>query len=103
MDGFTEQIDSDTYLHAAVATGIWISIGLLLDAYLIATRRERLISDVLRTRPGKTVLAVFCLHVADRLGRADPFRFAGTIVAARMVVNEAGALVTELTEPTPDH
>jgi hypothetical protein len=102
VDGSTEQIDSATYLHAAVATGIWLSTGLLLDAYLIATRRERLISDVFRTRLGKTVLAVFCLHVIDRLGRADPFKLAGAMVAARLVVTEAGAFVTELTEPTPD-
>lgn len=102
MDGFTEQIDGDTYLHAAVATGIWLSTGILLDVYLIATRRKRLISDVFRTRFGKTVLAVFCLHVIDRLGRADPFKLAGTMVSARLVVSETGTIVTELTEHTPD-
>lgn len=102
MDGFTEQTDGDTYLHAAVATGIWLSTGILLDYYLITTRRKRLISDVFRTRIGKTVLAVFCLHVADRLGRADPFRLAGAMVTARMMIDEAGAFVAELTEPTPD-
>ena len=102
MDAFTEQIDSDTYLHAAVATGIWVGTGLLLDAYLIATRRKRLISDVLRTRFGKTLLVVFCLHVLDRLGKIDPFRFAGAMLAARVVVTEANVIVTELAEHTPD-
>lgn len=102
MDGSTEQIDSETYLHAAVATGIWLSTGILLDVYLITTRRKRLISDVFRTRFGKTILVVFCLHVIDKLGRADPFKLAGAMVTARMVVAEAGAIVTELTEPAPD-
>jgi hypothetical protein len=102
VDGFTDQIDSDTYLHAAVATGIWLATGVVLDVWLIITGRKRLISDVFRTRLGKTVLAVFCLHVIDRLGRADPFKLAGAMIAARVVVAEAGAIVSELTEVTPD-
>jgi hypothetical protein len=102
VDGFTDHPDGETYLHAAVATALWLAFGIFLDIYLILTRRKRLISDVFRTRLGKTVLVVFCLHIVDRLGRVDPFKFAGTMIAARMVVAEAGAIVTELTETTSD-
>lgn len=98
----TELIEGDTYLPAAAATGVWLATGILLDVYLITTRRKRLISDVFRTRLGKTVLVVFCLHIVDRLGRVDPFKLAGAMIAARMVVTEAGAIVTELTDVTSD-
>jgi hypothetical protein len=102
VDAFTEQADGGTYLHAAVATGLWLAVGVFLDVYLIVTGKKRLISDVFRTRFGKTVLAVFCLHIIDRLGRADPFKMAGSLIATKYVVVEPGVVVKELTEITPD-
>lgn len=72
MDGFTE-VEKVNFVPALVATGVWLGVGAALDAYLVASRKDRVITDVLRTKPGKVFLAVLCLHVANLLGRADPF------------------------------
>lgn len=83
MSEFTAPTNDDTYLPAFVATGIWLAVGAVLDAYLVATHKKRLITDVLRTKPGIAFLAVLCLHVANRLGRIDPFRFVAAGVRSR--------------------
>lgn len=72
MDGYTEP-DEVNFLPALVATGVWLAVGVALDVYLVATNKSRVITDVLRTKPGKVFLTVLCLHVANVLGRADPF------------------------------
>jgi hypothetical protein len=84
VDGFTEQIDVYDYRPAIAATGVWIALGLALDAYLLAKRKNRLISDVLRTKPGRVFLVVFVLHIVNVLGKADPFSFAGSKITARL-------------------
>lgn len=86
MDGFTEQTDVLDLRPALVATGIWVSVGLALDAYLLVRGKDRpcgVMTDVLRTKPGKIGLAVLCLHVANRLGRVDPFRAAASLINGR--------------------
>lgn len=84
MDGFTEQVDEIDFRPALVATGTWIALGLAFDAYLIARRKNRLISDVLRTKPGKVFLVVFILHIVNCLGKVDPFSYAGSKITARL-------------------
>lgn len=84
MDGYTDQIDVFDYRPAIAATGLWIALGLALDAWLLAKRKDRLISDVLRTKPGRVFLVVFLLHIVNVLGKADPFSFAGSRITARL-------------------
>lgn len=82
MAGSTE-LDADDFLPAIIATGVWLSVGAALDVYLVATNRSRLITDVLRTKPGRAFLAVLCLHVVNVLGRADPFRAAAYVIQTK--------------------
>lgn len=82
MDEFTD-LDGGSIVPALVATGIWLGVGAALDAYLVATNKSHVITDVLRTVPGKAFLVVLGLHVADRLGRADPFRAAAYVIKTR--------------------
>lgn len=97
MIGFTEQPDGLDYRPAAYATGAWIGIGLALDAYLLVKRKDRLISDVLRTKPGRAFLIVFCLHIVNALGPIDPFS------AGASVINKRLAQAAEaLTDALPD-
>ncbi len=92
MDGYTD-LDDVNFIPALVATGVWLGIGAALDVYLVATNKSRLITDVLRTKPGKAFLIVLCLHVVDVLGRVDPFRAAAFAIYARKSVS-----VPELTD-----
>lgn len=80
MIKFTARTDA-AYVPALAATGVWLGVGAALDVYLVATHKERVITDVLRTKPGKTLLIVLCLHVVNTLGPADPFRFVAGIIA----------------------
>lgn len=82
MDGYIE-LDGDNYVPAIVATGVWLAVGAALDVYLVATNKSRLITDVLRTKPGKLFLTVLCLHVVNILGKADPFSAAARVVRTR--------------------
>lgn len=82
MDGYIE-IDEDNYIPAIIATGIWLGVGAALDIYLVATNKSRVITDVLRTKPGKAFLTLLCLHVVNILGRADPFRAAAFVIQTR--------------------
>lgn len=85
MDGYTERSDGFNYRPAVVATSAWVGIGLALDAYLLVKRKDRLISDVLRTKPGKAFLIMFILHIMNGLGRADPFSAAASMLNGRLV------------------
>lgn len=96
MDGYTEQIDVYDFRPALVATGIWVAVGLALDAYLLVTRKDRLITDVLRTKPGRAAMIVLGLHVANCLGRADPFSACASAINRRLP-----ARVVVLTDPLP--
>lgn len=82
MDAFTDPSEGNI-VPALVATGVWLAVGAALDAYLVATNKSHVITDVLRTAPGKAFLVVLGLHVADRLGRADPFRAAAYVIKTR--------------------
>jgi hypothetical protein len=84
VDGYTEPLDGFNYRPAVVATGAWIGIGLALDAYLLVKRKDRLISDVLRTKPGRAFLVVFVLHIVNVLGRVDPFSAAASVINGRL-------------------
>lgn len=75
MDEFTETLEALSYRPAVVATAAWVGIGIGLDVWLIRTRKSRLISEVFRTLPGASFLLVFCLHVAGKLGKLDPFHY----------------------------
>lgn len=86
MDGFTELTDDRDLRPALVATGIWLGTGIALDVYLLAKRKECLITDVLRTKPGKAFLIVLGLHVANCLGKADPFRAAAHVINGRLPI-----------------
>lgn len=97
MDWFTAQSDGLNYRPAVVATGAWVGIGFALDAYLLVKRKDRLISDVLRTKPGRAFLIVFVLHIVNVLGRADPFSAAGSMVTARLA-----KAVPALSDALPD-
>lgn len=81
MDGYTDL--DDNFVPALVATGIWLGVGAALDVYLLRSHRSRLITDVLRTKPGRLFLIVLCLHVVNVLGRADPFHAAAYVVQSR--------------------
>lgn len=48
----------------------------MLDVLLMVKRKTYLITDVLRTKPGMTFMAILMLHVVNLLGKADPFRAA---------------------------
>lgn len=85
MAGYTERTDVLNYRDAVIATGAWIGVGLALDAYLLIKRKDCLISDVIRTKPGKVFLIVFVLHIVNVLGRVDPFRAAASIVNGRII------------------
>lgn len=85
MAGSTVRIP-DGYGPALVATGLWLGIGAGLDAYLVATHKERFITDVLRTKAGKLFMITLGLHVLNRLGPADPFRFAAKTIGNRFPV-----------------
>lgn len=87
MDGYIE-LEKDDYRPAVIATGVWLGVGAALDVYLVATNKSRLITDVLRTKPGRMFLVLLCLHVVNVLGRADPFSAAGRVIRTRK-----GALV----------
>jgi hypothetical protein len=97
VDGYTEQIDGFDYRPAVVATSAWIGIGLALDAYLLVKRKDRLISDVLRTKPGRAFLVVFCLHIAKALGPVDPFSAAAGVINGRLA-----KAASALTDALPD-
>lgn len=92
MDEFTA-LDEGTIIPALVATLVWLGMGAALDVYLVRSRRSHLITDVLRTKPGKLFLAVLCLHVANILGPADPFRAVAGVIHTKQVV-----IVPELTD-----
>lgn len=72
---------SKNYGPALIATGVWLGVGAGLDAYLVATHKEHFITDILRTKPGMFFLTLLGLHVVDRLGPIDPFRFAAGAIA----------------------
>lgn len=78
---------SDAYRHALVATGIWLSVGAGLDAYLVATHKERVITDVLRTKPGMALMSILGLHVVNWLGPVDPFRFAAKMINSKFPIS----------------
>lgn len=92
MDEFTD-LDEGSILPALVATGVWLTVGAALDVYLISTNKSHAITDVLRTAPGKMFLIVLSLHVANILGRADPFS-----AAARAVKTKRGLPVSSLSD-----
>lgn len=85
MDGSTVQ-PRESYRHALVATGVWLGVGAGLDAYLVATHKDRVITDVLRTKPGMVFMTLLSLHVANVLGRVDPFRFAARAISNKFPV-----------------
>lgn len=95
MDGYTEQPNVFDYRPAVIATSAWVGIGLALDAYLLVKRKDRLISDVLRTKPGKAFLIVFVLHIVNGLGKADPFSAAASVINTRLA-KAASALTDAL-------
>lgn len=66
----------DDLAPALIATGVWLGVGAALDVGLVATGR-RPMTHFLRTPTGVAFLVVLNLHVADRLGPLDPFRWAG--------------------------
>ena len=86
MDEFTDLSDGDI-LPALVATGVWLAVGAALDVYLVSTNKSHVITDVLRTRPGKVFLGVLCLHVANLLGKADPFSAAAYVIRTKRGVS----------------
>lgn len=96
MDGYTE-LDEDNFLPAIVATGVWLTVGAALDAYLVATNKSRLITDVLRTKAGRVFLVMLCLHVVNVLGRADPFSAAAYVIKTRKGV----PVLVPVSTPTP--
>lgn len=100
MDEFTALPDVRDIRPAMVATGIWLGVGVALDVYLIAKRKECLITDVLRTPPGKVFLAVLGLHVVNCLGKADPFRAAAYLINTRLA-KAADTAATALTDALP--
>ena len=82
MDKFTE-LNEDSITPAIVATGIWLTVGAVLDIYLVRMNKSYVITDVLRTKPGKIFLTMLCLHVVNVLGQADPFRAIFHVVQRR--------------------
>lgn len=97
MDGFTEQADVVRDLRPAmVATGAWLGVGIALDVYLLVKRKDSLITDVLRTKPGKAFLIVLGLHVVNCLGPVDPFRLTANVITGRL-----GAAADQLTDALP--
>lgn len=82
MDGYTE-LNEDNFLPAIVATGVWLGVGAALDVYLVASKKPRVITDVLRTKPGKVFLTMLCLHVMNALGPVDPFSAAARAIRSR--------------------
>lgn len=104
MDGYTEPADGLDYRSAIIATGVWVGIGLALDAYLVAKGKKYLMTDVLRTKPGKIGLAVLGLHVVNCLGRVDPFRAAAGVInwkVAAATAATAAAAVEAVEAVTP--
>jgi hypothetical protein len=85
-------LDGGTLLPALIATGVWLGVGAGLDVYLV-THKKHVITDVLRTAPGTLFLAVLCLHVANVLGKADPFRAAAAALTKKQVAAVAAAAV----------
>ncbi len=85
MDGSTE-LDDGNIIPAIVATGIWLAVGAALDMYLVSTKKSHVITDVLRTKPGRAFLVVLCLHVVNVLGRADPFSAVAYVIKERQNV-----------------
>jgi hypothetical protein len=73
VDEFTD-LDAGNIVPALVATGVWLAVGAALDIYLLRSNKSHLITDVLR---------VLGLHVADVLGKADPFSGAGRFIKTR--------------------
>lgn len=67
---------------AYLVTAAWLLAGATADVALIRSDRNP-ITHVLRTPPGIAFLLVFNLHVADVLGRFDPFRLAGRWIPRR--------------------
>jgi hypothetical protein len=82
VDEFTD-LDAGNIVPALVATGVWLAVGAALDIYLLRSNKSHLITDVLRTPPGKIFLTVLGLHVVDVLGKADPFSGAGRFIKTR--------------------
>lgn len=104
MDGYTATADGIDYRSAIIATGLWIGVGLALDAYLVAKGKTYLITDVLRTKPGKVGLTVLGLHVVNCLGKADPFRAAAGLInwkVAAATAATAAAAVEAVEAVTP--
>lgn len=99
MDEYTEPNESN-FLPALVATGVWLSVGAALDVYLVATNKSHLISDVLRTKPGKVFMIVLSLHVMNVLGRADPFSATARAIQTRGGVTSS-ALARSLSDSPP--
>lgn len=91
----------EDYTPAIIATLVWLGVGVALDVYLIWTRRQRLISDVFRTKLGKMVLALFCIHIIDKFGRVDPFHIAGARIESWSIRPAAVNVSASLTEVTP--
>jgi hypothetical protein len=76
----------ENYKLALAATGVWLGVGAGLDAYLVATHKECVITDILRTKPGMALMGVLCLHVVNWLGPADPFRAAAKALSTKFPV-----------------
>ncbi len=96
MDEFTA-IDEGNIVPALVATGVWLAVGAALDVYLVSTNKSHVITDVLRTKPGKAFLIVLGLHVANILGKADPFSAAAYAIKYRRGV----PVLVPIPSPTP--
>lgn len=82
MAAYTVPAKYDGILPAVAATAAWLGTGAALDIYLVSNHK-RPITDVLRTAPGKLFLVVLGLHVANYLGKADPFRGAAVLIQRR--------------------
>jgi hypothetical protein len=85
----------ENYRTALVATGIWLGVGAGLDAYLVATHKECVITDILRTKPGMAIVGTLFLHVLNCLGPVDPFRYAAKTIGNKFPVSI-------LTDASPD-
>ncbi len=79
-----ELADGGSILPAVVATVVWLGVGAALDVYLMVSKRDYVMTDVLRTAPGKVFIGALTLHVANQLGKADPFSATGSFISARL-------------------
>lgn len=67
---------------AGPVTLAWITSGLVLTGAL-KRQGHRQMCDVLRTPHGLTLVAVFLLHLAKRLGPLDPFCALGRLITPK--------------------